>query len=444
MSLVSGMAYMNLTRIGNETIDISSENLKNQIITNIQKSSNENAEIIEAKFRNAEAAVAKIVKATEELFDPSSNLGSIKSYHDSETNSSLPDHGYDNTYQEIISNTTSTYYYPGNRLTADMNQTIQRSAYLDLVFRPIHEQNREYVWLYVAFSNGVFRNFPGAFVDLKREYNPPLEDWYIEAVQARGAVVYSPPYFDITQGLVVSLTQAVYVEGNLIGVVGLDFKITTIRDKVLKVNILDQGYASLFQKEDFTLLAHPEWDAENHDINQELPTINDFETNIDGSPALSIENLQELKNKTNGTIEFEKNGEGFILTFSQISTAQGPLYDFAVVVKVAEVLASVARIQNDMNQKQSSLQRNLFLFFIFITLAILGVGLYLSNAVTKPIGKLTQAAKQITLNATKEDLFENVVLDETIVQDDEIGDLTRSFAEMVEHLRAENKKKGKK
>ncbi len=449
MLLISGLTLNNISSIGENTIDLSTQELKDQIITNIGKNSEENSRIIEQKFSNAEGAVQRIVKATEELFKTDSAIGERPSYPDSEFNTTLPDNELDPTYGEVISKTTSTYYYPGT-LTPQMNETVKRSSSLDLVFRSIYAENPNYVWLYVAFKDGVFRNFPGAAVDLDKEYNPPQEDWYIEAVDLRGDLTYSPPYMDITQGLVISLTQAVYIDGDLIGVVGLDFKTTTIRDKVLDVNFLDSGYAFLMQKDDYTLVAHPQWDSENQGVDDDIPKIWNYEKNFDDSSAIDDAALATLSTDESGTVEYEKktlvDGQPvtteYILSFSTIRSRSGvELYDFIVTVPLEEAISVVRDIQSNINAKKESLTQSITTVVVVILATVLVVGTLLSRSITKPISKLTAIARQITQNATKEDIFDGVVIDSSIESDDEIGELTRSFSDMVSTLREESKKK---
>ena len=449
MMLVSGLTFYNISSIGDNTVNLSTEELKSQIVNNIAMNSQENSAIIEQKFSNAEGAVKRIVKATQELFKANASIGDRPSYHDSEFNSSLPNHALDPVYGEVISHTTSTYYYPGT-LTAQMNETVRKSSLLDIVFKGIHQENPNYVWLYVAFKDGVFRNFPGAAVDLDKQYNPPAEDWYIEAANLRGDIAYSPPYMDITQGLVISLTQAVYVNGDLIGVVGLDFKTTTIRDKVLDVNFLENGYAFLMQKDDTTLVAHPDWNSENQGVNDPIPKVGEYERNLDGSAAIDASGLNTLATKESGTFEYSKttleNGSvsetKFILAFSTIHKRDGSeIYDFIVTVPLKEALTVVSDIQANIGLKENSLTQSIITFIVIILAMVLAVGLFLARSITKPIARLTGIARQITTNATKNDIFEGVDLEGAIDTDDEIGELTRSFTDMVTTLREESKKK---
>ncbi|MDH5403708.1 MAG: cache domain-containing protein [Candidatus Heimdallarchaeota archaeon] len=451
--IIALLATGNITSIGDSTNEDATDALQNQIQTNMMKTSQDNALVIEQKFKNAEAAVRKIVSATETLFDPESTFGHRDSYRDIETESTLPDRYYDEEYQETISNTTSTYYYPtselvGGQVTEEMNETIDRSAHLDYVFSSIFQDNREYVWLYVAFvEGGIFRNFPGAYVDpIDALYHPPTEDWFIEARDARGSLTYSPPYFDITQGLVVSLTQAVYVDGVFTAVVGLDFKTTTIQDKVLNVSFLESGYASLFQTSDYTLVAHPEWDSASHPEEEDIPIFMDIEKNSNGNPVFSNNELNEMVSGKSDVLNFSKNSVSYYLSYSPVLQVQSSDYQyvFVIIVKQSEILQPVGLIQLEILQSLSNARTQLLLISIVIISVILVLGLYIANNLIQPVQKLTQLAESITKNATKKDIFESISVDETLQSDDEIGDLTRNFSNMVQKLRQEQMGKYKK
>lgn len=448
MVLISTVAIGNVNSVGDSTQDQASDALEDQIIRNIGLSSQENAAIIENKFRNAEASVHKIVEATQSIFDPDVTIEERESYSDELTETTLPDAGLDAEYGETISLTTSTHYIPdtyleNNRPTSDMNQTIGISANLDGLFSSIYSQNPEYVWLYIAFSNGVFRNYPGAHVDpLDKEYDPPNEDWYVETLDARGDLVYSPPYFDITQGLVISLTQGIYIDGTFIGVVGLDFKLTTIRDKVLDVNFLESGYASLFETDTLTVVSHPEWDADSHDIDEDIPTIDE----IEGVTALTPSILSTITSGDANVTEYTRDEEEYFLSYAPLLVSgDGSLYTFTISVKKSEVLQPVDNIQDQINSSLGSIRISTILVGIIVLVATLFAGLWIATNITQPVAKLTQIAEQITKNTTKDDIFESVVFDEDLQSDDEIGDLTRSFSQMVKTLREEqNQKKVKK
>ncbi|MCY3414346.1 MAG: cache and HAMP domain-containing protein [Candidatus Heimdallarchaeota archaeon] len=449
LALITSIAIGNIGTIGVAVNEESTQALEDQIVTNMQTSSKENAAIIENKFHNAEKSVARIVEATRQLFVDNLVFENITSYYDNET-SSIPDAYLDDDYEETISPTTSTVYWPENgvlsvEINDDTNDTINRSAHLDTLLSSIWTENREYVWLYISFDNGIFRNFPGAFVDSDREYNPTIDDgWHIETMQADGDLLYSPPYFDLTQGMVVSLTQAVLDEnGDPFAVVGLDFKTSTIQDKVLDVNFLDSGYAALFQTYDYSVVAHPEWNSATHDPDADLPLITDIETTTGGVSALSSILLTKMISGNVGVDSYTRYGEEYFISYAPITQGNGDeLYTFLISVPKDEVVAVVADIDEQIEDSASAITASTITMSIITTIVVLLAGLWISNQITKPVQRLTRIATQLTQNITKKNIFEGIDLSsDELNQDDEIGALANSFTEMVQYLRDEQTKK---
>lgn len=447
--IITLVSVGNVGALGDSINSKSTDALENQIINNMISSAGENAAIIQSKFQNAESSVARIVEATENLISQDYLFNVVKSYRDNETGSTLPNATLNSAYGEIISPTTSTYYIPASRgqITSAMNDTINRSAHLDTLLASIWSENPEYVWLYISINDGVFRNFPGAEVDPTGLYNPTQEDWHLEALAAEGSLTYSPPYFDITQGLVVSLTQAVYVGIEQVAVVGLDFKTTTIQEKVLDVNFLDSGYAALMQTSDLTLIAHPEWDTEHHDQNEDIPTFEDIMKNSDSTKVFSQKQISDIVSGEVGVIEYDRNTKSYFLSYAPIMKDNGDnLYTFIISVPAGEVVQAVDEINTEIGSAKATVISSTIVLSILTIAVILFIGLWVSNSITKPVARLTGIAQQLTQNITKKNIFEGIDLtSEELSDDDEVGQLAKSFTDMVGYLREEQtKKKGSK
>ena len=442
---ISAISMSATNQLGSSTKKLATEGLNDQAIRNMQASADQNARIVQQKFAVAETSINKIAKVVEELMDPDTQVGERKSYLDTETETALPNRYLDPEYGETISNTTSTYYYPNSylvngKLTNDMNDTIRRSAWLDETFSAIWSQNRDFVWLYVAFANGVFRNFPGAHVDDKKEYDPPAENWYVQALNAFGKITYVSPYFDITQGLVISLTKAVYVKGNLVGVVGLDFKTQTVRDKIVNVHFMKTGYASLFSASDLSVISHPDFDGSEEGV-----LITDLEKN-GGSSWLTPGTLNEMTSGSNGTIQFTKTINGtpidYLGVYSPVKSDNGDVtYVLLIVVQLEEVLAPINEVQKALDTLQSQTLKSLIGLGLLLLIVSLGVGLMVATAITSPIQKLIKLAQTVTRNITKDDPFEDINLKELETSDDELGELAKSFTTMIRTLKEDQKKK---
>lgn len=436
--VVSGIAFNTVNQTSNGIKSESTSSLEDQVLNNMLLSSEHTADVIKQKFENAEASVRKIVGQTELLFSNGYTLANITSYRDTQL-LSIPDVYLDPIYGENISRTTSTYYYPNSVTFNDaLNTTVNRSAHLDTLLTSILADNPEFAWLYVSFNDGIFRNFPGALVDLAGQYEPRIEDgWHQDTIAAgKDHLLYSPPYFDLTQGLVVSLTQAVYVGFTPIAVVGLDLKLTTIRDKVANVKFLDTGYASLFQTSDLTIISHPSFDPEKQDPNADLPLVTDLVPDLESQ-------ISTITTGESGYTDFLQNGSKYYVAYAPVLDGEGnPLYTMLVIVLASEITQVVKDIQANIEGDANTATGLTVTISIIAIIGTLAVGLILANSITKPISKLTDLTMRITQNVTKRDLFEGVDTSELERDDDdEIDDLTNSFADMISKLKTEHDEK---
>ncbi len=116
-------------------------------------------------------------------------------------------------------------------------------------------------------------------------------------------------------------------------------------------------------------------------------------------------------------------------------------YLLLIFVPRKEALAAVNKIDSDIVSTQTRVVLTTVLFSIGTIVGVLLIGLWISNIIARPVQKLTNLANQITRNATKKDLLEGITFDATLTQDDEIGDLTRSFSNLVETLKKEKEAK---
>ncbi|MHA2504497.1 MAG: HAMP domain-containing protein [Candidatus Kariarchaeaceae archaeon] len=448
--IVGGVSLTNASNLGVITEDLATQALDDQINRNIEQTSLENAAVIEKKFANAEADVNKIASAAKSIFSGDLVFDPIQSYAESELNS-IPDAEYDAVYDEVISVTTSTYYHGPSvaeaQLTAEQNQTIELSAHMDGVFASIYETTDEYVWMYFTFApdlGGTFRNFPGAEVS---GLDPTIDPYYSDPVSRFGEMTYIAPYFDPTQGLIISITKAVYVDNTLIGAAGIDFKSSVIRDKVLDVSFLDSGYAALIESNDMLVVAHPEFQPQFE--GDEETTIQEIEVTLDDKgntiPALDSEDLFIISSGGQGVISYTRNSDAYYLSYAPIRSTDGDAqYIFLISVLVSEVVEPVDLITARIQTSVANVRNSVIFISILTLVGTLIVGLWIAGNITRPVSRLTRIARQITQNATKEDIFDGVTFDKSLESDDEIGELSRSFQTMVGKLREEQRQKSKK
>lgn len=428
---ISVISVVNLSIVSDNTRDLATESMEDQIMRNIQLSSNETASVISQKLISAQAVIRALVTSTEEAFKEDSPLGYRKSYFDQQL---PPDTEYDDRFKKVVSMNYSTYYLPQSTnatiesmKTDAINETINRSAHMDYYFRPLMESYPEFIKLYMGFEEGhMFRGYPGD-TRLNRDYDPTIRPWYIDAINApRGDTVFTKPYPDASlRGWMISVTEAVYVDDELIGVIAGDLLITTIQEKVLDVSFLESGYAALIE-DDGLVVAHPDWSLESDD-----PV---YLKDVEGD-SITESLLTEITSSKEGVVTYVRDGETQYLAHVPFLEK----YIFLISVPRDEAIVVVKQIDSNIDSAESSVKSTTLVLSFLTFVVVLGIGLWLGNTIASPIEDLSTIATQLSQNATKSNILDGIKLDLDLRRDDEIGELTRSFSKMVDSLSGEQK-----
>ncbi|MCY3414725.1 MAG: HAMP domain-containing protein [Candidatus Heimdallarchaeota archaeon] len=441
--VVSSIALNNINTLGVDTQNLTYQALEDEVRNNTLSSSRDIKNVIERKLDRAISVINALHEGINDLFNNDFEFLESTSYFDYNSSTMPEDSSFDSNYQTNISTSSSTFYYPNSypenltdgSISTQMWEIINISSHVDSLFRKLLEENPDFAWLYVGFQEeGLFRIFPGSQVSSTREYDPRDRTWYIGAVAEQGSTFITEPYLDaFGQGWMISISRLIYKgNGDILGVVSGDLTLETMQNIVTSVQILETGYAAMIQT-DGQVLAHPEWNEEtaNH-----IENIQDIERNQDdGSPALTNELLTQVSFGKEGLIDYIRDDVDYLLAFTSALNK----YKIIVVVEKEKAFESVNGIEDRIEDSINQVRTWTIVISVTTFVAILLIGLYLSNQIISPIEKLNSMAMKITMNITSKDLFEGVDIDESLSQDDELGDLTRSFTRMLRNLRDNQK-----
>ncbi|MHA2092439.1 MAG: cache domain-containing protein [Candidatus Kariarchaeaceae archaeon] len=440
--VISILNVGNISILGDRTRSLTTDSLEDQITRNMNMSGTENSLIIERKIQKLISVVESIAFTTESLFEDPSSLGFTTSYFDYDE-STIPQDAIESPLynNKPVSYNHSTYYITGSNptniatlLTPQVSDIINRSAHLDRYFSSQFSTSDNFYWLYIGFQKeNVFRAFPGTIWDEDRDYNHNNRFWYNDAIDATGDMIITNPYRGvISDKWMITIARALYYEdGSILGVAAGDVLIGDIQEKVLSISFLTSGYATLFIDNDL-VVAHPNWAYKSASNPIDITEVEEL------SPAI----IQKIKQSETSEVEaIVKNGEDFFLSHSKILDR----YFLLILVPREEAIEAVKAIDAQISDSQSQVTTSTILLSILTLLVVLGVGLWVANIVTKPITRLTDLASRISSNVTDDDILHGVSLDMELDRDDEVGNLTKAFSNMVQHLRDEQQsKKGDK
>ncbi|MHA2098588.1 MAG: cache domain-containing protein [Candidatus Kariarchaeaceae archaeon] len=438
--IISSINVGNITILGDETRSLTTESLEEQITRNMLMSASENSLIIERKINRLVSVVEAIATATEVIFEDPYSLQFTPSYFDYDLTTIPSDYEYDTQYRNPVSFNHSVFYIEGSTpqnldtmMTPEMDDIINRSAHLDLHFKSQFETNENFYWMYIGFQREkVFRAYPGTIWNETRTYDHTIRPWYTQSLAARGDMIITDPYKGvISQKWMITVARAIYYpDGSILGVAAGDILIGDIQEKVLSISFLQSGYATLYQ-DNGIVVVHPDWayiGASNT-------------VNIEDVETIPSSRLQTIVNsEVDNVLEISKEGEDYFLAYSKLLDR----YLLLIIVPRDEAIESVKAIDAQISDSQNQVTTSTIILSVITLIGVLGIGLWVATIVTRPIQRLTNLADQITRNVTDEDILHDVSFDMSLNRDDEIGDLTKSFSDMVHHLREEQISKDKK
>ncbi len=452
---VLSLGFINM--IGGLTTTESSQALETQVTRNMVATSEKTALVVNQKLASAESVVRALARECEALLGSTSTVSPRPVYYDYffEYSSKGPhpsDIAYDPNYGINVSWTYSSWYIVGTDSTnysvaeAALADRLYRISNIDIMFRSVHEQMPELRWLYVAFTDGLFINYPGSIFggsDLDRArrstaFFPPDEPWYQDIVAGNGDIVFVDPYFDpIEQVLMISIGRAIYGPGHqLQGMVAVDIPYNDIRDRILNVQVLESGYAALLLRSG-EVVAHPELtpadylaaDAEGH-----LPYLSD----IEGIDATTLQTITSVPDGEYRNVTYTRDGEQRYLVATPVGKGD---YVCVAIVPSDEVFAPV----NQLTERIAAANFEATSAVIFVTavggVLAVAVAVLVANQVTRPLEYLMGLAMrnvEAVLRQEELDVTHLQVDPSYTEQDDEIGELARAFQGMLDAIREDD------
>ncbi len=442
-----------MTYIGDDTTSLSATALREQAIRNMELTAEKNALVINQKLASAEGMIRAMAEECEQIFSDDSTVQPREAYYDYYfENSGGPqpeDNHYEDGYGLNVSWSYSSWYHPSAdevnyNDTADANaEKLGRASNLDFIFQGIHQQMPEFRWLYLAFTNDLFINYPGSILDLE-SYSATSQPWYIDILSGSPDITYVEPYFDEFEGvLLISIGRVVrYDNGSIIGVISGDISVADINEKILDVQVLESGYASLIEKSGGGIIAHPDLSPEDYaDFwveNEILMPLTEVEINNDTTEALSDAHLLQIRSVQSGgvgNLTYTRNGESRLLVYASVERGN---YIVVIVVPEDEVLSAIPPLE----ERIDAANQQALAFILAITVGGIivagAVAIVISNQITRPLQYLMDLATRNVEAMIKEESLDaiNLRVDTTYIsQDDEIGELARAFQGMLDSIK---------
>jgi signal transduction histidine kinase len=254
----------------------------------------------------------------------------------------------------------------------------------------------------------------------QKRYDPRERPWYRAAID-KGRPTWSDVYLSAHLN-VLQITPAtpVYdVDGNVLGVLGVNLLLSQINDFLQNLNIGNNGVAFIMERDGNLIASSTDEAPFVKSLKQSrLQAINSQKPLIQQTAAFLKQKFSHLEDITdNINIEFETKNDRLMLQVSPLRDKRGLDWLSVVIIPHSAVMQDIEE-----NNKTT-----LFLILASLVIAVL-VGLLASRWVISPILELNQAAKNLAAGDLAQQL--------PTTREDELGELANSFNKMSVQLQA--------
>jgi HAMP domain-containing protein len=273
---------------------------------------------------------------------------------------------------------------------------------------------------YLSTENGVSVFNDSTIVShLPEGFDATTRPWYTAAV-AQGAPIWTDAYVDaVTRQLNISAAAPVYVDGRLVGVVGMDILLTTIQSDVLRLNKDTGGYAFVMD-DSGDIIVRPELDVGSTRWDETFKTANLFSSSDPGLMAVA----DRIKQHQSGVQRLELDGGARYLAYAPMETTG---WIVGLVLPIDEVVAPARTAGLAIQAKQDQLRNDLIVAFLITCGFVVALASALASTIIRPLRKLDEGAQRIASGQLDQQLL--------VQRDDEIGRLSASFNQMTVALR---------
>ncbi|WP_411681934.1 EAL domain-containing protein [Clostridium thailandense] len=293
---------------------------------------------------------------------------------------------------------TVNSYIDYNASTFKFNTSKSEKEIMDY-FRTIKDSHSIINMISFGTEQGSYVEYP-AFKP-EGSYDPRTREWYINAINKKDTVISEPYITKMSKDMVISFSRSVILKDKKIGVISLTIKLDDLMKDINGIKYGESRYINILSSNNVFI---------NSPLNKAwiLHSVEDLKLNVFSS--IDNYNGKSFEGKINASDKV------FNVYFSPYSG-----WKYVSVIDKSEVL------------KQSKVLTSLLIVIYLIMFLVMLVVIFLiSNHITRPIFKITQAInKMATFNF---DMYKNRNFEIYTNYNDEIGEISRSLNTMQENF----------
>ncbi|MBU3181751.1 methyl-accepting chemotaxis protein [Clostridium psychrophilum] len=301
----------------------------------------------------------------------------------SEINDGLSD--YINGLSNMVSMTSNNYDFINVNTGDNYN-------YVPGMLKSVKESNKDILDTYYGTSSGKFSMYPST--TMPSGYNATSRSWYTQALEHKGQIIITLPYKDVGTGnTVVGIAKTVEKNGQVIGVVGIDCKLTTLVQRMSTKKVGTTGYVFISDING-NIVSHPQ------------------KSLIGTNAASKLLIWNKAKSGNKGFIQYNYNGDK---KFGVYATNK----------------VTGWKLISTLNESELSSDTNSILHSTFLIMLIMGlISVIMSLILSKGIDYNIRKLKEVFAKASNGDLTVSI----TASTKDEFKDLATSFNSMMKNM----------
>lgn len=251
-------------------------------------------------------------------------------------------------------------------------------------------------------------------------FDPRLRPWY-RGARDHGSTFWTDLYVDAnTQMLTVTCATPVHAaDGTIIGVVGFDILLDTIKQDLLTIDTGTDGYALLMHYNG-EVLAHPALEVGDVRWNESFIT----ENWLIASDAALRSVAQQMLARNQGIAQITYNNNRVYVAFAPIMSME---WNVALIVPAVHIEQPALNTGQQLARGQEQFETQLLVLLLLTAVLICVVGALMSLSITRPIRALRNSAVLVASGDLDHQL--------PSAGEDEIGQLVASFNTMTSALR---------
>ncbi|AET61205.1 methyl-accepting chemotaxis protein [Paenibacillus terrae] len=277
--------------------------------------------------------------------------------------------------------------YFAERLKGNLVETEEQAANLEEFFKQYIALHPETESIFYGTKDGKFTTYPQK--ELPDNYDPRVRPWYENSIKEQAKTAISSPYLSASSKQMTVTVSRATTDGS--GVIGIDLKISDIKETLNKIKVGREGYAILLDS-NHTYIVHP--------------------TIAPGTKTTDVE--ARMFQGDSGEYEYEYQGQTKYMNYATNKLTGwkigGTLYLSEVDEAAQPILIST--------------------LFTVVGCLVAGIIIvyFLIRSIIKPILKLKEQA----VNVSAGDLTQDI----QVKSEDEIGQLGLAFRNMQDNLRS--------